>query len=110
MRLRGKGDDLELQGALVTDLNSTTKNSDELSKRKEGIEEAMNAARASSNDQPVSHMTMQQVLKHQKSLTKVLSHLDATHDFLKKQLERARQNEANKLSKTTSKSLETCNG
>ena len=40
----GRGDDLELQGALVTDLNSTTKNSDELSKRKEGIEEAMNDA------------------------------------------------------------------
>ena len=71
----GREDDLELQGALVTDLNSTTKNSDELSKRKEGIEEAMNDARVSANDQPVSHMTMQQVLKHQKSLTKVLSHL-----------------------------------
>merc|ERR1711871_1124193 len=40
------------------------------------------------------------------SLTKVLSHLDSTHAFLKKQLERARANEANRLSKTTSKSLE----
>ena len=102
-----KQDDAQLQSALITDLNSTTKDSDELTQKKEGIEEAMNAAKTTNTDnRPVSHMTMQQVLKHQKSLAKVLSHLDSTHAFLKKQLERARESEANKLSKTTSKSLE----
>ena len=66
-----KQDDAQLQSALITDLNSTTKDSDELTQKKEGIEEAMNAAKTTNTDnRPVSHMTMQQVLKHQKSLAK----------------------------------------
>jgi carbonic anhydrase len=104
---RKKAEDAQLQNALVTDLNSTSSDNDELTQRKEGIEEALNVAKSNINDQPVSHMTMKQVLKHQKNLAKVLSHLDSTHAFLKKQLERARESEANRLSKTTSKSLET---
>ena len=101
-------DDQELQGALVADANATTSENEELSRGAEDVASTVQLAKTTvgRGDHKVSQMTMKQVMSHQENLAKVMKHLDSTHDFLKRQLEKARTAEANRLSSTTNSHLQ----